>query len=68
MANLSAERPLANSNTSRSSRANQTLPGRGSGRSTEGIYCDCKQDFQKGKGDPILASEVESGTALYGYA
>ncbi len=42
------------------------LPGRGSGRTTEGIYCNWEQDSQKGKGDPILASKVESGIALYG--
>jgi hypothetical protein len=46
--------------------ANQTLPGKGSGPSTEQIYCDCKQDFQKGNGDPVSASEVKSGTVLYG--
>jgi hypothetical protein len=34
----------------------------------EGIYCDRKQDFQKGTRDPMLASEVESRTALYGSA
>ncbi len=48
--------------------ANQTLPGRVSRRFTEGLYCKCELDFQKGKGDPVLALEVESGIALYGYA
>lgn len=33
--------------------ANQRLPGRGSGRSPEGIYCECEQVFQKENGDLI---------------
>lgn len=35
---------------------------------SEGIYCNCMKNVQKEKARPNLASEVESGTALYGSA
>ncbi len=41
--------------------ADQTLPGRGSGRSTEGIYGDCEQDFQKGNGDRYWHQRLSLG-------